>query len=162
MPKTKTISELQKELKAKQAQVERLQSRRNALEAQLAATDLQIAALIGASGPAKAKKKKAPKKKAAKKTKRGKNKQGLADVLAQVLEGKEGVKIPDAMALVLAAGYKTKSKQFQHIVNKTLLKDKRFKKVARGKYALKGKKKAAAKKKATKKKAAPGEAVKKG
>ena len=71
------------------------------------------------------------------------------------------MKIPDAMALVLAAGYKSTSKQFQHIVNKTLLKDKRFRKVARGEYALKGKKKAAAKKKTTMK-ATPGPAAKKG
>lgn len=149
MPKTKTITQLQKELAAKQTLVKRLLSRRSVLDTQLAAVDRQIAALTGAGGAAKAKKTRAGKKKTTKrKVRRAKNKQSLADVLVQVLKGEKGVKIPVAVKLVLAAGYKSTSKQFQAIVNQTLLRDKRFRKVARGQYALKGKRKAAAKKKA--------------
>jgi hypothetical protein len=38
----------------------------------------------------------------------------------------------------LSAGYKSKSKSFKSIVRQTLYHDKRFKRVARGKFALKG------------------------
>jgi len=145
MPKTKTISELQKELAAKQSQVKQLQSSRSVLETQLAVIDRQIAALMGAGRAARAtKKKKAAKKKvskrkvAKKKAKRAQNKQSLADVLLQVLKGKNGVKVADATKLVLAEGYKSASKQFQTIVNQTLLRDKRFRKAGRGVYKLKG------------------------
>ena len=79
-------------------------------------------------------------------------------MLAEVLAGKGGVSVSEATKLVLAAGYKTKSKQFQTIVNQTVLRDPRFVNVARGIYALKGEAKPPAKAAAPKKvaqKAAP-------
>ena len=42
------------------------------------------------------------------------------------------------LAAVLAAGYKSKSKSFKLIVNQALAKNKRFKRVKKGVYALKG------------------------
>ena len=140
------------------------------------ALDSAIAALSGAKAPAKPAKKKpvakkaAPKKKAAAPKKAAPKKAaaktsaapagGLAGVLATVLAGKSGVSVGQATKLVLAAGYKTKSKQFQTIVNQTVLRDPRFVNVARGVYALKGEgkpaaPKAAPKQKAPAKKAAP-------
>jgi hypothetical protein len=69
---------------------------------------------------------------------RAKNKIGLADALAQFAKGKAKVTVGQAMEGVLSAGYKTKSKEFRKIVNKTLLDDKRFKNVGRGEFKLKG------------------------
>ncbi|KKK92121.1 hypothetical protein LCGC14_2706110, partial [marine sediment metagenome] len=118
MPRTRTISQLQKELAARQAQVRKLQSRRASLAKRLDALERQIAVVTGTGRAVKAtKKKKAGRRTTAKKVKRAKNKQSLANVLAQVLKGKKGVKIPEAVKLVLGAGYTSTSKQFQAIVN---------------------------------------------
>jgi hypothetical protein len=68
---------------------------------------------------------------------RAKNKISLVDALAQFLKGKAKVTVGGAMEGVLAAGYKSKSKDFRVVVNNTLLKDKRFKKVGRGEFRLK-------------------------
>lgn len=65
---------------------------------------------------------------------------------AKALTGKKGVTVGDAMDAVLASGYKTTSKGFRSIVNQTLIKDKQFKNVGRGKYALKAAKTTVAKK----------------
>ena len=151
-------------------------------QAGLKAVDGAIAALAGKVARAKAAPKKARRKKAAPK-KAGRKKAaakkatpkkkapagGLAGVLVNILAGKAGVAVPAATKLVLATGYKTQSKQFQTIVNQTLLRDPRFVKVSRGVYALKGAakpapKEAPAKKAAPKKprkKAAPKKAAKK-
>ena len=77
----------------------------------------------------------APKK--TRKRRRAKNKISLAGALAGFMKGKAKVTIGKAMEGVLAAGYKTTSKDFRKVVNKTLLKDKRFKSVARGEFTLK-------------------------
>ena len=53
------------------------------------------------------------------------------------MAGKAGVGVSEAAKLVLAAGYKTKSSQFNTIVNQTLIRDPRFTKIGRGVYALK-------------------------
>ena len=115
------------------------------------------------AAPKKAGRKKAGRKKAAAKKAAPKKKKapagGLAGVLVKILAGKAGVAVPAATKLVLATGYKTQSKQFQTIVNQTLLRDPRFVKVSRGVYALKGAAKAAPKKVAPKK-AAPKKAAK--
>jgi hypothetical protein len=46
--------------------------------------------------------------------------------------------VAEAAEAVVAAGYKSKSKDFQNIVSMALSKDKRFRRVRRGVYALKG------------------------
>ena len=66
-----------------------------------------------------------------------KNEVNLADSLAAFMKGKAMVTIGEAMAGVLAAGYKTNSKRFRSVANNMLLADKRFKKVGRGEFALK-------------------------
>ena len=69
----------------------------------------------------------------------------LADVLARVMAGKGNVKVAEAAKLARQACYKSKSGQFGNIVSQTLSGDGRFKKIARGVYALKGKRQAPAK-----------------
>lgn len=125
-------------------------------QAGLKALDGAIAALAGSAATRKAApKKRGPQKRTAGKAPAG----GLAGVLVKLLGGKAGVSVGDATKLVLASGYKTKSSQFQTIVNQTLLRDPRFVKVDRGVYALKGS--APAPKKAAPEKAAPEKRAKK-
>ncbi len=142
-----SLGDLEAELTRRTKKLPRLYQQRDKLEADLASLNEQISLLESISGeetkPA-SKAKKAAKKKAAKKTtgkkkprKRAKNEVPLVDVLAKALEGKGAVGIGEAMDLAKQAGYKSKSKQFRNIVNQTLSKDARFKKVGRGKYALK-------------------------
>jgi len=62
----------------------------------------------------------------------------LVSELVDALGAKGKLTIAEAADAVLAAGYKSKSKDFGNIVSMTLSKDKRFRRVRRGVYALKG------------------------
>ena len=70
--------------------------------------------------------------------KRAKNPVSLPEALVQVISGKQGVSISEAVAGVLATGYTSTSKDFPNIVKKTLANDKRFERVARGVYRVRG------------------------
>ena len=104
----------------------------------------QIAELenLGLAQPAKptkaAGKRRGPKPGAAKGRRRRKarNAISLSDALAAALKAKGSLSVGDAVQAVQAAGYKSNSKIFRTIVNQTLAKVKRFKKVGRGQYAL--------------------------
>lgn len=119
-------------------EIERRQKLLPKLIAQRDALNREIAELQGSATPEARKAAKleaAPKK--ARRRRRAKNKVGLADVLAACLKGKGKVTIPEAIAGVLAAGYKSKAANFRSVVNNMLLSDKRFKKVGRGEFTLK-------------------------
>ena len=60
----------------------------------------------------------------------------LSDALTGAMKAKGPLSVGDAMQAVQEAGYKSNSKIFRTIVNQTLAKEKRFKKVGRGTYAL--------------------------
>jgi hypothetical protein len=61
----------------------------------------------------------------------------LGDHLQTILRRvRKPVGVPDLVASVQAAGYKSKSKNFHPLVNQMLIKDKRFKKTGRGVYTL--------------------------
>ena len=145
MPKTKSIAELKKEIEAKEGQLKKFKVKRTTLTKRLGKLDKQIAQLGGEAVPSKKAGKKNAKRKVAKKQKRAKNKVSLKDALVKALAGKKGMTVGEAMDAVLASGYKTTSKSFRQIVNQTLILNKQFKNVERGKYALKPKKKAVAK-----------------
>ena len=150
--RSKTISELKKELKIKQRQIAKLRIRRRALASRLAAIDKKINALTGGTAGAGAKKKKAGRKKARKAT-RGKKKPAarprkaararkratgtpLAEYVVKVLgSAKKGLRVKEVVSGVRKAGYKSLSKDFYGIVA-TALRDKKFKRLARGVYAL--------------------------
>ncbi len=68
--------------------------------------------------------------------KRPKNTKKLSDALATVLKTKT-LSVTEVSEEVQHAGYKTTSPNFRTIVNQTLLKDPRFKRVSRGKYTAK-------------------------
>lgn len=68
--------------------------------------------------------------------KRPRNTQNLADALATLL-AKQTLSVTEAAEKVQEAGYRTTSPNFRTIVNQTFLKDKRFKRVSRGRYTTK-------------------------
>jgi hypothetical protein len=67
---------------------------------------------------------------------RARNEMNLVEALAKVLDGKT-MSVTDAADAVQKAGYKTTSKTFRTIVNQTLIKSNRFKKIDRGQYTAK-------------------------
>ena len=68
---------------------------------------------------------------------RPRNAKNLADALAALLANAT-MSVTEAAEKVQVAGYKTTSPNFRTIVNQTFLKDKRFKRVARGQYTAQG------------------------
>lgn len=68
--------------------------------------------------------------------KRPKNDRNLVEALSDLLRGKT-MSVTEATAEVQRAGYKTSAANFRTIVNQTLIKSNRFKKVSRGKYTTK-------------------------
>lgn len=68
--------------------------------------------------------------------KRPKNDKNLVEALSDLLRGKT-MSVTEATAEVQRAGYKTSAANFRTIVNQTLIKSNRFKKVSRGKYTTK-------------------------
>jgi hypothetical protein len=137
MPKAKLgkvlIAELKKEILRRTKVLPKLVAARNAL-------DKKIAELQGL-GEVKAAPKRARRKLG---KKRGRKAQGrmragsLSSALVEALGAKGKLTVAEAAEAVVAAGYKSKSKDFQNIVSMTLAKDKRFRRVRRGVYALKG------------------------
>ena len=73
----------------------------------------------------------------AEKPKRIRKPVSLKDALAQVMAAKASVAVGEAMQAVLAAGYRTSSKDFRLLVNQALLRGAQFANVGRGRYALK-------------------------
>lgn len=69
--------------------------------------------------------------------KRPRNSQNLADALADLLSNMT-MSVTEAAEKVQLAGYRTTSPNFRTIVNQTFLKDKRFKRVSRGRYTAQG------------------------
>lgn len=61
------------------------------------------------------------------------NKTNLADALAALL-ARSTMSVTEMADAVQRAGYRTTSPNFRTIVNQTLLKDKRFRRVSRGRY----------------------------
>ncbi|QOJ00188.1 MAG: hypothetical protein HRU70_06685 [Phycisphaeraceae bacterium] len=65
--------------------------------------------------------------------KRPKNDSNLIEALAKLLKGKT-MSVTEASQKVQQAGYKTTAANFRTIVNQTLIKSDKFKKISRGQY----------------------------
>lgn len=123
-----TITDLHRELKRREkkvgAYVRRLESKRERLRSQLADLEAEIAKhggrIIGAAGSRK----------------RAQNKMNLADALAKTLKSAT-MSVTEVAEAVQEGGYRTTSPNFRTIVNQTLIKDPRFKRVGRGQYTTK-------------------------
>jgi chorismate mutase len=123
-----SLDDLRKELRRRQSALPALIARRDALNRKIAELE--------ALGPAALAR--ATRKSATARTKRARNKLPLAQLLADLLKAKPGQSVNELTKAALAAGYKSAAKSFTSIVRQTLYHDKRFKRVARGKFALKG------------------------
>lgn len=141
MPRAKlakvSVEELKKEIVRRQRALPKLIAKRDAL-------DKKIAELQGL-GEVKAAPKRARRKMGKKRVKKLEKKVmpvsragSLASKLVEVFQNKKRLSVVEATDAVLATGYKSKSKDFGNIVSMTLSKDKRFRRVRRGVYALKG------------------------
>ena len=126
------LEKLQREIQRRREELPKLVAQRDEL-------DRRIAELEGPAAP-KRRAKKAKRAVARKRRVSGKPAKGtltLNAALAQVLKGQRSVSVAQAMEGVLALGYKSRAKNFRFLVNQTLRKDDRFKRIARGVYALK-------------------------
>lgn len=145
-----SLSELQQEVSRRASQVSTLVAERDELNERVARLDEQIDMLRSISGGAMpARRGRPPKKKLGRPVgsgsrgaaagrgstgrKRPKNSMSLSEAMAKMLQGKT-MGVTEIASGVQKAGYKTNSDNFRTIVNQTLIKDDRFKKVARGQY----------------------------
>lgn len=119
---TMSTTELERELSRRQAMARRLERRRDHLAEQLEEVDRELAALGGLGGISIGGVRKRPR-----------NDMNLAESLAKVLKTKT-MSVTEVSEAVQKAGYRTSAANFRTIVNQTLIKDKRFKKVSRGRY----------------------------
>ncbi|MEZ6242442.1 MAG: hypothetical protein R3B57_05305 [Phycisphaerales bacterium] len=113
---------LARELSRRQQTVRRLEKRRDKIAAELEKIEAELAALGGLGGVSIGGVRKRPK-----------NDANLADSLAEVLKNKT-LSVTEVADAVRQAGYRTSAENFRTIVNQTLIKDKRFKRVSRGQY----------------------------
>jgi len=128
-----SIVALKKELRRRLEALPKLIAQLDELNRQIA--DLE--AMGSVEEAPKAAKAHAPRKRVPR-VKRAKNPISLPEALVQVISGKKGVSISEAVAGVLATGYTSTSKDFPNLVKKTLANDKRFGRVSRGVYRVKG------------------------
>lgn len=119
---SRSTEELKSEIRKRERQLNSLLKRRDKLTQQLEEVNAEILEMGGAAGvlPDAGRK-------------RHKNDANLADALAKLL-AKKTMSVTKAAEQVQEAGYKTTSPNFRTIVNQTLLRDKRFKRVSRGQY----------------------------
>lgn len=113
--------QLERQFKALAQKRERLIEQVNQIDAELAQCQIEIKA-NGGDPPGT--------------RKRPRNESNLADALAEMLSERV-MTVTEVAAAVQEAGYKTTSPNFRTIVNQTLLKDPRFKRIGRGQYTVK-------------------------
>jgi len=123
-----TTSELRAELRRRDSTLRKLENRREKLARQLAEVEGEIRSMggtadIGTTARGMVRR-------------RPRNEANLADSLVKMLTGKT-MSVTEASEKVVEAGYRTTAANFRTIVNQTLIRDKRFKKISRGQYTAK-------------------------
>lgn len=117
-----STQEIQVELRKRENAIKRLEVQRRKAFDRLADIDAQLMELGGSAGGVR---------------RRARNDSNLVDALHKVLTGAV-MGVTEVAGAVQQAGYRTTSPNFRTIVNQALIKDKRFKRVGRGKYTAKG------------------------
>jgi len=134
-----SVSELQAEISRRKKRVHTLVRKRNRLVQQLQQLDSEIEAEGGAEfvrmAPVGSGRKRG-RPVGSGGGRRPRNEANLADSMESVLTGKT-MGVTELSEAVQKAGYRTMSPNFRTIVNQTLIKDKRFKRVERGLYTVK-------------------------
>ena len=135
-----TMADLEREIHRRQKVVGRyvrkLERRRDKVVGQLAAIDAEIAKFDGASRRGRRPGGRRAGGGRAGGGRRPRNEMNLADALATALKSAT-MSVTEVAEAVQKAGYKTTSPNFRTIVNQTLVKDARFKRVGRGQYTIK-------------------------
>ena len=143
-----SVKTLERLLARRKREIASLEKRRATLLARLAEVERKLAALQGVPSAAGAKPVgRARKVKKVKKVVRRRKRRGasLATVIRQVLDAASGpLKAADITEKVLAAGYRTKAKNFRQIVLSTLSRHPDAARVGTGVYVLKGREESAA------------------
>lgn len=137
-----SMQQLIAELRRRERDLGKLQSRRDKLASELDSLDneiAEIAAVVGGSatsGPRRGRPRGRPARgvtASGAPRRRPQNSQTLEDALAGALKGRT-MGVSEAADAVLSGGYQTSAENFRTIVNQTLIRSDRFKKVARGQY----------------------------
>jgi len=123
-----TTAELRAELRRRDSSLRKLENRREKLARQLVEVEGEIRSMggtadIGTTARGMVRR-------------RPRNDMNLADSLVKMLSGKT-MSVTEAAEKVVEAGYRTTAANFRTIVNQTLIRDKRFKKISRGQYTSK-------------------------
>jgi len=128
-------TDLRRELERRESSVAELKAERDRLATDLERIEAEIAELGGNTSGRRASAGAARPRRRAAGGRRPRNEAPLADALEAVLKGRE-MRVIDIVDAVQAAGYKTSAANFRTIVNATLGKDPRFKKISRGVYTV--------------------------
>jgi hypothetical protein len=142
-PRLRTIEDLRRELRAKEAQLDTLMARRAKAAARLESIDRKVRALGGEtpSAPRGVKRERKGRRGiggvAARR--RGPRGKALIEYLKEVLaKARNGMRAKDVKDAVVQAGYPTSAKDFYGIVATALRDTRTFQKIRRGIYKLKG------------------------
>lgn len=133
---TMTTNELTAELARRQRRLPALRRQHADLLGRLDAIEAEIAEIEGAGAAPARGRGGASRRRSAGGGKRPRNEMNLEDALAKTLSGKT-MSVTEATEAVKSNGYQTTAANFRTIVNATLLKSKKIKKVARGQYTAK-------------------------
>ncbi len=128
------MEDLKKEIARRQRKLPTLIAARDALNCQIA----ELEGLAGAKPTVVVRRKKAGTRKAARRAVKPAREGSLSSTLAEAIKAKGKLTIAEAAEAALAAGYKSKSKDFGNLVSMTLSKDRRFRRVRRGVYRVRG------------------------
>ena len=127
------VEDLKKEIVRRQKALPKLIQERDQLGRQIAELEA-----LGAVKVAVKRGRKARGRKILRRVQQASRPGSLSSKLVEVLQDKKSLSLSEVIQAVLAAGYKTKSKNFATIVGNTMAKDNRFRRVRKGVYALKG------------------------
>ncbi|HZM00587.1 MAG TPA: hypothetical protein VFD43_10085 [Planctomycetota bacterium] len=125
---------LRRELERRQRGVAALFERRDSLRQEIARLDAAIAELADETPRRERGRRDGGRKAARLALPRPRNTLSLSDAIAAEVEAGQTVSPTDAARRVLASGYRTTARKFTMVVANALSKDKRFKRLARGKY----------------------------
>ena len=123
-----SFDELRHEMQRRERDLKRLLSKRDRLQDQVREIESEIQALGGAGAFGVTA--------GGRPRRRPQNDSSLSDALLKLLKSTT-MSVTQAADEVQRAGYQTTSSSFRTIVNQTLIKDPRFKKVSRGQYTSK-------------------------
>lgn len=131
-----TTNALEAELARRQRRLPALKRQHASLLSKLEALEAEMAEIDGGMVASRGRRKSAGRPVGSGGGKRHRNAMNLEDALASTLKGKT-MSVTEATEAVKKGGYKTTAANFRTIVNATLLKSSKIKKVARGQYTAK-------------------------